>query len=132
MYGQLPPDSHPKTIYILHDLPFEQVKKKICEAGFAYPFVVKPDVGMKGILFTAFFIFVPAIVAYGQGGSDSILKGTVRASDGKQIAGADVFFSIMGIVKTDEKGPDTRHIWSPSLQQMHAGTAQRSRLHEHA
>ena len=51
MYEQLPPDSHPKTIYIRHDLPFEQAKKKICEAGFNYPFVVKPDVGMKGILF---------------------------------------------------------------------------------
>ena len=51
MYEQLPPDSHPKTIYILHDLPFEEVKKKIFEAGFNYPFVVKPDVGMKGILF---------------------------------------------------------------------------------
>ena len=51
MYEQLPPDSHPKTIYVLHDLSFENVKKKICEAGFNYPFIVKPDVGMKGILF---------------------------------------------------------------------------------
>jgi len=51
MYEQLPPDSHPKTIYILHDLSFDSVKKKICEAGFNYPFIVKPDVGMKGILF---------------------------------------------------------------------------------
>ena len=51
MYEQLPPNSHPKTIYILHDLPFEEAKKRICEAGFNYPFVVKPDVGMKGILF---------------------------------------------------------------------------------
>jgi hypothetical protein len=51
MYKQLPPDLHPKTIYILHDLPFEEVKKKICSARFNYPFIVKPDVGMKGILF---------------------------------------------------------------------------------
>src|ERR1051325_9744796 len=51
MYDQLPPDTVPKTIYILHDLPFEEVKKKICEAGFTYPFVVKPDIGMRGILF---------------------------------------------------------------------------------
>ena len=28
-----------------------EVKKKIAEAGFMYPFIVKPDVGMKGILF---------------------------------------------------------------------------------
>ena len=52
MYDQLPPSSFPKTIYILHDLPFDSVKKKVFdEAGFQYPFVVKPDVGMKGILF---------------------------------------------------------------------------------
>ena len=51
MYEQLPPGSHPKTIYILHDLPFSEVKKKIYNAGFTYPFIVKPDVGMKGILF---------------------------------------------------------------------------------
>ena len=52
MYDQLPKSSYPKTIYILHDLSFEEVKKKIFdEAGFTYPFVVKPDVGMKGILF---------------------------------------------------------------------------------
>jgi hypothetical protein len=52
MYDQLPAGSFPKTIYILHDLPWEEVKKKIFdEAGFTYPFIVKPDVGMKGILF---------------------------------------------------------------------------------
>ena len=31
--------------------PFNEVIKRISEAGFTYPFVVKPDVGMKGILF---------------------------------------------------------------------------------
>ncbi|MER3499394.1 MAG: hypothetical protein C4308_12565 [Chitinophagaceae bacterium] len=51
MYDQLPPDSYPKTIYILNNLPFSEVMKIVCEAGFAYPFIVKPDVGMKGILF---------------------------------------------------------------------------------
>lgn len=51
MYNQLPPGSYPKTIYILHDLAFDEAKKKLIEAGFQYPFVVKPDVGMKGILF---------------------------------------------------------------------------------
>src|SRR5213592_1616812 len=44
MYEQLPPASFPKTIYILHDLSFEEVKKRICEAAFNYPFIVKPDV----------------------------------------------------------------------------------------
>lgn len=52
MYEQLPKGSFPKTIYILHDAEFEDVKKKtIEEAGFTYPFIVKPDIGMKGILF---------------------------------------------------------------------------------
>ena len=51
MYDQLPPHLIPRTIYILHDLPFDEVKKKISEAGFTFPFIVKPDIGMKGILF---------------------------------------------------------------------------------
>lgn len=51
MYDQLPPNSFPNTIYILHDLGFEEVKKKMEDHGFSYPFIVKPDVGMKGILF---------------------------------------------------------------------------------
>jgi hypothetical protein len=51
MYDQLPPRLVPRTIYIMHDWAYEEVKKKIAEAGFAYPFIVKPDVGMKGILF---------------------------------------------------------------------------------
>jgi len=51
MYDQLPKDSFPKTIYIPHDLSFEHVTKKMIENGFDYPFIVKPDIGMKGILF---------------------------------------------------------------------------------
>lgn len=51
MYDQLPPGSYPSTIYIMHSWPFQQVLKKMQEAGFTYPFIVKPDVGMKGILF---------------------------------------------------------------------------------
>lgn len=51
MYDQLPEQLVPRTIYILHELPFETVLEKIKEAGFQYPFIVKPDVGMKGILF---------------------------------------------------------------------------------
>src|SRR4051794_24459424 len=51
MYDQLPPGSYPLTIYIMHDWPFEQVKNHMQNSGFRYPFIVKPDVGMKGILF---------------------------------------------------------------------------------
>jgi len=51
MYDQLPAHLYPRTIFIMHDLGFDEVKRKIAESGFSYPFVVKPDVGMKGILF---------------------------------------------------------------------------------
>jgi hypothetical protein len=51
MYGQLPPHLLPRTIFILQGLPFEEVKKMVGDSGFQYPFVVKPDIGMKGILF---------------------------------------------------------------------------------
>ena len=51
MYDQLPPHLVPRTIYILHDAPYPEVKKRISSAGFTFPFVVKPDIGMKGILF---------------------------------------------------------------------------------
>jgi hypothetical protein len=51
MYDQLPSHLVPRTIYIMHDWAFDEVRKRVAEAGFAYPFIVKPDVGMKGILF---------------------------------------------------------------------------------
>lgn len=51
MYDQLPPHLVPRTIYIMHDWSIEEVKRRIAAAGFQYPFIVKPDVGMKGILF---------------------------------------------------------------------------------
>ncbi len=51
MYDQLPPHTVPKTLFVKHDLPFEAVADLVKEAGYQYPFIVKPDVGMKGILF---------------------------------------------------------------------------------
>lgn len=51
MYDQLPTELVPRTIYIMHDLPYENVERTVHEAGFSFPFIVKPDVGMKGILF---------------------------------------------------------------------------------
>ncbi len=51
MYGQLPTHFLPRTVFIQHDLPFADVLEKVSRAGFQYPFVVKPDIGMKGILF---------------------------------------------------------------------------------
>lgn len=51
IYEQLPPHLIPNTVYLQHDLAFEVVEERIAQAGIRYPFVVKPDVGMKGILF---------------------------------------------------------------------------------
>lgn len=51
MYEQLPPGSFPRTIYIIPGIPFEQLKQQVEAAGFSFPFIVKPDVGMAGILF---------------------------------------------------------------------------------
>ncbi|MBZ4191595.1 hypothetical protein [Niabella beijingensis] len=51
MYDQLPPEVVPVTIYIRNGIPFERVLYKVRLSGIQYPFVVKPDVGMKGILF---------------------------------------------------------------------------------
>lgn len=51
MYEQLPSHFYPSTIYIDPTLSEYEALQKIKEAGFALPFTVKPDVGMKGILF---------------------------------------------------------------------------------
>src|ERR1700741_1879169 len=47
MYDQLPPLSFPQTIYIKHDIPFDDVTEKLNQHSFQFPFIVKPDVGMK-------------------------------------------------------------------------------------
>lgn len=51
MYELLPQDFYPRTIYISPDQSFEEVAQQVAAHGFSYPFIVKPDVGMKGLLF---------------------------------------------------------------------------------
>jgi len=51
MYAQLPPSSYPKTLFLEPGIAFHDVLQKVREAGFEFPFIVKPDVGMSGILF---------------------------------------------------------------------------------
>ena len=51
MYEQLPPDSYPHTIYIQPDTHIDILEKQITDAGFTYPFIVKPNVGMMGFMF---------------------------------------------------------------------------------
>ena len=51
MYDLLPESYFPKTIYISPAEKFDAVIERIQQSGFTYPFIVKPDVGMKGLLF---------------------------------------------------------------------------------
>jgi hypothetical protein len=51
MYNLLPEKYFPKTIYISPKQPIQEVLKEMQAASFSYPFIVKPDVGMAGILF---------------------------------------------------------------------------------
>ncbi len=51
MYDQLPHVLMPLTVYINQMADFEDVQRRLRLSGLQYPFVVKPDVGMKGILF---------------------------------------------------------------------------------
>ena len=51
MYQQLPAHLCPRSIYIKPSTPFADVLHKVETEKMEYPFIVKPDVGMKGILF---------------------------------------------------------------------------------
>jgi hypothetical protein len=51
MYDQLPLHTYPKTIYVKPTASFEKAKEALLNAGFTYPFVVKPENGMMGLLF---------------------------------------------------------------------------------
>lgn len=51
MYDQLPDSYYPKTQYVEPGTDADQALQAIRATGFELPFVVKPDIGMKGILF---------------------------------------------------------------------------------
>lgn len=51
MYELLPPEIIPLTTYINCHSPIDVVLKQVKDSGLRFPFIVKPDVGMKGILF---------------------------------------------------------------------------------
>lgn len=51
MYEQLPPLSYPKSIYISPLLSFKEANDEVINNGFVYPFAVKPDVGLMGLVF---------------------------------------------------------------------------------
>ncbi len=51
MYTQLPTDSYPKSIYIDPADSFEESYRSVTANHFTYPFAVKPDAGMMGLMF---------------------------------------------------------------------------------
>ncbi len=51
MYEQLPQNTFPKTSYVLPSDDIEETIQRLKSDGFTFPFCVKPDVGMKGLLF---------------------------------------------------------------------------------
>jgi hypothetical protein len=51
MHKQLPKGSYPTTILIKPSYAIEEIKTLLAANGLNYPFVVKPDEGMQGVLF---------------------------------------------------------------------------------
>ena len=51
MYDLLPDNYYPSTIYVKPGEDIETVYTRIKQAGLSLPFVVKPEVGMQGLLF---------------------------------------------------------------------------------
>jgi len=51
IYNQLPQELCPQSIYIHPSLSFREVLNQLHLSGIKYPFVVKPDIGMMGLLF---------------------------------------------------------------------------------
>ncbi|HEX8061450.1 MAG TPA: guanitoxin biosynthesis heme-dependent pre-guanitoxin N-hydroxylase GntA [Cyclobacteriaceae bacterium] len=49
-YEQLPPGTYPKSIYIRPQTSFPEVEQAVADE-FRFPVVVKPDVGMMGLMF---------------------------------------------------------------------------------
>lgn len=51
MYDLLPEGMYPKTAYASPAQSFEEIKEIIAQKGFTYPLCVKPESGLKGLLF---------------------------------------------------------------------------------
>ena len=51
MYDQLPSGSYPKSYYVSYSINWRQVQNILQENKIAFPFAVKPDIGMMGFMF---------------------------------------------------------------------------------
>lgn len=50
MYEQLPIAYYPKTLFVTHDKNVDHLTREVTDAGFTYPVIAKPQIGMQGIL----------------------------------------------------------------------------------
>ncbi|TDP57791.1 D-alanine--D-alanine ligase [Flavobacterium dankookense] len=48
IYGLIPQKFYPKTDYIKENLPFEEVENILKKAAINFPFITKPDIGLRG------------------------------------------------------------------------------------
>ena len=51
MYDHLPPGTYPRSLYLSPDCPVAEAEKQVTDHQYSYPFAVKPDIGMMGLLF---------------------------------------------------------------------------------
>jgi hypothetical protein len=51
MYAQLPPETYPSTLLVDPEVPWEVAKAGAADLGLTAPFIVKPDIGMKSLMF---------------------------------------------------------------------------------
>lgn len=48
IYNLIPQQYYPKTELIIEGTPFEDIQKIIQDSGIQYPFIAKPDIGLRG------------------------------------------------------------------------------------
>ena len=51
MYSLLPDELYPPTIYVEPSQSFDEIRQLVAAKGLVYPICVKPQVGLKGLLF---------------------------------------------------------------------------------
>ena len=48
IYDLIPPQFYPKTSFVKEQLPFEEVEKILVGSKMEFPFIAKPDIGLRG------------------------------------------------------------------------------------
>jgi hypothetical protein len=49
IYNLIPADYYPRTLFFTAASPFDQVLTETAAAGFSFPLIAKPDIGMRGL-----------------------------------------------------------------------------------